>query len=113
MVPADQEFLYQETPRVYGDCVRASIASVLELPISEVPHFLHLAKGEVYENYCLIEDFLLAKGCEVLWQVNIEDHLVVGRNVYHLISGQSPRDPTIGHMVVGLNGAICHDPHPS
>lgn len=111
MRPVDQEFLYQETPRVYGDCMRASIASLLSLPIADVPHFVALAQGDSYETYCLIEDFLFSRGYDVLWQINLEDHRVSGTDTYHLMSGLSPRG--ISHMVVGRNGEVFHDPHPS
>jgi hypothetical protein len=43
--PQDQEFIY--VPGVqYGDCMRACVASLLDLPIAEVPHFLRDADGE-------------------------------------------------------------------
>lgn len=113
MIPVDQEFFYQEEPRIYGDCTRAAIASILELPLSDVPHFLLEAKGDVYEYYDGIDEFLSLRGLEILWQVELEDHWRPGKpDVFHLICGQSPRFPNINHMVVGLNGKIIFDPHP-
>ena len=114
MTPVDQQMFYQDSPRVYGDCTRASLASLLDLSLNEVPHFLQMAKGQAYEYYDLIEDFLLTKGLIVLWHRSLAYHWRPGDpDCYHLISGRSPRHAGIGHMVAGLNGQIVHDPHPS
>ena len=113
MIPVYQTIMYQHEPRIYGDCMRASIASILELPIEEVPHFLQLAEGRVYEFYDLIEDFLTTKGYLVLWQRSVAYHWQPGHpDVYHLMSGPSPRHPGVQHSVVGRNGVPYFDPHP-
>lgn len=39
MIPVKQTFRHDPASGSYGDCMRAAIASVLELPIGEVPHF--------------------------------------------------------------------------
>lgn len=114
MIPQDQQFFYQEEPRVYGDCTRACLATLLNLPISAVPHFLKVARGQVYEFYEGVDAFLEERGLEIKYQVPLSDYWQPGGpDVFHLISGQSPRSPKINHMVVGLNGRIIFDPHPS
>lgn len=113
MKPVYQTQFYQEEPRRYGDCVRAVIASLLELPITEVPHFLELADGKAYEFYDGIEDFLNRYKLTMQWQSKLAYHWVPGDpDVYHYMSGVSPRNPAIGHAVVGLNGVPFFDPHP-
>ncbi len=113
MTPVDQLVLYQDEPRIWGDCQRACIASLLDLPALEVPHFLELANGVAFDNYDMIEDFLAPRGLVVLWQRSLAYHWQPGEpDCYHLLSGPSPRFNT-GHMVVGLNGKVFHDPHPS
>ena len=113
MIPVMQTVLYQDKPRVYGDCMRASIASLLDLPIEDVPHFLQLAEGHVVEFYDLIEEFLEARGISVLWQHELAYHWREGDpSVYHLMSGPSPRHAGVSHCIVGRNGHPYFDPHP-
>jgi hypothetical protein len=113
MMPVDQEYFYCEEPRQYGDCTRAVIAALLDLSIAEVPHFLQDAKGDAYEYYQAIDAFLEQRGLEILWDVNLIYYWRPGDpDFYHYMSGPSPRNASIGHAVVGLNGQIIHDPHP-
>jgi len=41
MKPQEQQYSHNPDAGVFGDCFRASIASILELPIDDVPHFLY------------------------------------------------------------------------
>lgn len=114
MIPVKQTVMYQHEPRIYGDCMRACVASILDLPITEVPHFLEVANGDNYEFHDLIEEFLLSRGYAVLWQHDLAYHWKPGSpSVYHLMSGPSPRGEGLFHAVVGRNGASYFDPHPS
>lgn len=113
MIPVMQTVMYQDEPRVYGDCMRACVASILELPVDDVPHFLQEAGGHVVEFYDLIEDFLDSRGIQVLWQHDLSYHWRPGDpSVYHLMSGPSPRHAGVGHCIVGRNGHPYFDPHP-
>ena len=111
MIPQDQEFLW--SPDYPGDCQRAVIASLLELPIKEVPHFAAVADRNALGFYSLINTFLEARGFEMLWHSSLLYNLKKDQNIYHQISGPSPRGNNIWHAVVGLNGSVYHDPHPS
>lgn len=111
MIPQDQEFL--AVGGKPGDCARAVVASLLELPIVQVPHFLAISDQTAFGFYSLIEDFLEARGFTMNWQSNPIYHLKEGEDVYHWISGPSPRGNGLFHAVVGVNGEIAHDPHPS
>ena len=113
MTPQYQTQFYQEEPRIYGDCMRAVFASLLDLPIQEVPHFLEQAEGRAYECYNAVEEFLLKHGYEIAWQTLLVYYWRPGMpDVYHFMSGPSPRNPNIGHAVVGKNGVPFFDPHP-
>ena len=116
MKPTDQEFLHDPAAGVFGDCMRACIASVLELPREDVPHFLATNPGE---NECerAINTWLAQHGL-YLFTVSYDSFLSYlecnpGLNIYHLIYGPSPRSGVGLHAVVGRNGEIAHDPHPS
>ena len=93
-----------------GNCFSACVASILELPIEQVPTF-------VIEDdwHIAAQTWLNARG---LWLLSLPWDDEWGAIVlepfggYHIIGGQSPRGEH-GHSVVGLRGEIVHDPHPS
>lgn len=114
MTPVDQQFTSKPEIGQFGDCQRAVIASLLNLPIAAVPHFLQEANGDSDGYWTGIQTFLRKFGFAYLttntaWAFwGDDDHLI-----YHEISGPSPRGNGLYHAVVGLNGQIAHDPHPS
>lgn len=100
----------------YGECVRASYAMLLDLPIEEVPRFDPAAlSGERQRD------------AECRWLASLDLGLIDYRAphggalpdevlgemppVYHLIQGLSPRG--VGHCCVGFAGQVAIDPHPS
>lgn len=111
---------------VFGNCWAAAIASILEVPITEVPNFetwFHFKN--LYND--LTEVWLNSKG----WTLDTDDRfkcfhyelcqnwpperVVVYRellkDLYYLVSGKSPRG--INHVTIWRNGIMVHDPHPS
>lgn len=115
MKPVDQEFTSKPEINQYGDCQRAVIASLLELPIAEVPHFLQKADGDPDLYWSGIQTFLREHGCAYLTadQHAIQHFYGHEGNIYHEISGPSPRGNGLYHAVVGCNGRIVFDPHQS
>jgi hypothetical protein len=114
MTPVNQEFVNDPEKGIHGDCQRAVIASLLDLPINEVPHFLQLAKGNASDFYDLIDDFLRSKGFALLITASQPKPMVFSDiDYYHEISGPSPRGNGLFHAVVGKNGQVFFDPHPS
>lgn len=99
-----------------GDCFRACLASLLELPIDDVP------APEAYDNaaawWRVYRDWLRARGLAIL--THTEDEAIwrdwfvrTQGDVYHIASGPSPRHPGTDHSVVMRNDVMVHDPHPS
>lgn len=90
--------------------MRACIASLLDLPLNKVPHFLfdNTVSSQVFNKR--VQDFLNPLGLMYLETAEFDFKLMSG-NAYHLIFGISPRE--VGHVTVGLNGKLVHDPHPS
>lgn len=91
-----------------GDCFRAALASLLDLPLASVPNFVEAAYW-----WQELEAWLGARGYDpmrlpwppptgVTWQPG----------GYYLASGESPRDHALRHAVVYLDGRLAHDPHP-
>jgi hypothetical protein len=109
-----------------GNCFAACIASILEVPITEVPNvevFYHLDNG--YHTEVMLT-FLSSKG----WDLCSDDTLKVfhddrygvelgkrvewlakHRNKYYLVSGKSTRG--VSHICIYQNGKLVHDPHPT
>lgn len=112
MKPVDQTKFGEE-----GNCLAACIASILELPIEEVPDANELHKNGMnwliglcnwLKQYNLwymelkVDEYRQPIGVRAFWLPP----------TYHLINGDSPRNVSAGHSVVGYQGKIVHDPHP-
>ena len=112
MKPVDMSVQHFPDLGQYGDCQRACIASLLELDINRVPHFGE--SGDDLEFHLSLNSFLAKHGyfhLEVS-RVDFDDVWFEGSpDCYHLIYGRTCRGTW--HAVVGFNGEIAHDPHPS
>ena len=95
-----------------GDCYRAAIASLLDLPVEAVPHFgLYVSWWDETRRwlhhhgrdlaYAELGDDMHQLWCEVEPATPV------------IVGGRSPRG-AFGHVVVGLvDGTVLWDPHPS
>jgi hypothetical protein len=111
MTPVDQEFLHKPEAGQHGDCMRAVIASLLDLPISDVPHFAQVDADGGKNFWLHLAEFCRAHGYAF---ASFKGGFVWAEDaIYHGITGPSPRIPGGYHAVVGCNGRIVHDPHPS
>lgn len=95
-----------------GNCVQASIASILGLSLEEVPNFIKLHPGDNQESVCdfwdAVEDFLESQG---YWFKTMSVDPQAGRpDVLYLASGMTKRG--FHHMVVKKGFDLIHDPHP-
>ena len=99
---------------VVGNCTESCIASILDLPIEEVPDFHkdltrpgeETSSDEIREFWRRIEDFLQSKN-----RIMMTIPLNWVPPVYYLASGNTVRDTH--HMVIMRDSRIFHDPHPS
>jgi hypothetical protein len=117
MKPVDQQYVKDPALNQYGDCQRAVIASLMELNIAQVPHFLQeVMDGKTAEQgslgfYGYIDSWLAERGYAMMWSHN---PLLHAPDTVCQISGPSPRGNGVWHAVVGTaGGKIIHDPHPS
>lgn len=112
MTPTRQTIFVADNPHGRGNCQSAAIASILDLPLSEV---IDTASDECRANgfWESIEDWLADRGLKTVWvfphREGAQDRL---RGVYSIGSGPSPRGP-FWHAVVCKNGVMVFDPHPS
>lgn len=103
MKPIDQTIL--APPK--GDCLRACVASVLELPLDAVPNFCGDHGDEWFRE---LRRWSRARGLNPL--LVHPDYLREDPHGVCVVSGQSPRGDWL-HSVVYRDGALAHDPHPS
>lgn len=106
MIPVDQQFFYDSGE--IGDCVRAVTASILELNIEDVPHFVKEQPGS--EWYNTWESFMISHGTTPI-MITPPWNSIPKPLGYYLASGPAVRG--CKHIVIMLNGEIVHDPHPS
>jgi hypothetical protein len=99
-------------PRV-GNCFEACIASILEIPLHEVPDFggddvfeANLARFLAKRNLI----YVLVNGPDAM-ESEMLAHMFAQGDVYHVLEGISPRGGP--HACVGLNGRLAFDPHGS
>jgi hypothetical protein len=108
MVPVDQSILPEEGPRK-GNCLTACIASLLDLPIEQVPNFVESSRW-----YDALNQWLAPRGLFYLEVRGAEPAAAQSLCAYagwHTITGLAPSG--IRHTVVGYAGEVRHDPHPS
>lgn len=117
MTPADMLHLEHGQPNaIPGDCFRACIATLLDLPTADVPHFCDLPDPDTHWIR-RTQDWLAERG---MFYLNVQTipwgFLQRNRRPTVIGGGKSPRG-TWGHCVVGeltRDGfTILHDPHPS
>jgi len=106
-VPQDQEFLKENGQT--GDCVRASVATLLGLDRAEVPHFVAQDGGYWKDSF---QDWLLERGMAF-----IEIDPRTRPRGRYLACGPTersgPGEHPAAHMVVMQGLGVFHDPHPS
>lgn len=117
MIPQYAEYEHKPENGMYGDCLRAALASLLSLPIAEVPHFAQEAKDNAGAVTSMVIRFLAERGLYALefpypvMSVQLKQQReTYGIDTYHLIFGTYPCGT--GHVCVGLNGEIVWDPNP-
>lgn len=109
MIPVKQTRLSDPETGVVGNCYAAAFASLLELEIAEVPAFEGSATPQAAEQ--AVDYWLAMIGFQrlVFWPHQTAD---MPRG-YAIVIGRSPRHPGDAHCVIGLDGEMVHDPHPS
>lgn len=119
MIPVDMIHLKHGQPdAICGDCFRACIASMLEMPSRAVPHFMSIAEKNGTNWVDLLQKFLASRA---LFYIQVDDvpPWLLTNNVPPLVvtaGGKSPRGDW-EHAVVGELSRdgfkMTHDPHPS
>lgn len=111
MKPVDQTIFGPGEGAAAGNCWSACIASILELPLAEVPHFVAV-EGDDW--WLAMQAWLQERGLQA---VHFE---VAGKDLselwepkgFTILTGDSPRGDFL-HAVIGEGFSMIHDPHPS
>ena len=108
MIPVDQTDFGPET----GNCFPASIASILEIPIADVPNFNPNNWFAEFNKWLYDYGFFALYYPKPQNQADRDDFEYVTNNVLCEASVESPRFPGVMHSIVFHKGAAIHDPHP-
>jgi hypothetical protein len=99
---------------VRGNCYASCIASILEVPITEVPNVEVLYDHESFWLEVMLT-FLNIKGWELC---SVDDVFAIDlelknykQDQFYLVGGMSCRG--VNHMVIYQNGKMVHDPYPT
>lgn len=115
----DQTILASDPVRM-GNCVSACVATILGLPLEQVPHFVEygLCLGDSSEDvggvsngnawWAMLLGFLYGHGYDLVELDSVDD---AERGEHLLVAGMSSRG--VLHQVVYRDGGLWHDPHPS
>lgn len=104
MIPLTQTLFSDPENHLRGNCLQTCIASILELPLEKVPHFVSFGDEwftklwEWFQEYGMMPIFVTPK----------DQHKAVGFTV-----GTGPGPRGFRHAVVCYDREIVHDPHPS
>jgi hypothetical protein len=102
----------------YGECVRASYATIFGCDIEAIPRLDPAAAADAgMEQEDFERKWLLSIGLGLV-EISCDPEDSIPQevldcvpDVVHLMSGISPRG--FGHRVVGVGGRVAFDPHPS
>lgn len=97
-----------------GDCFRACVASILEVPLEEVPNFMEDGRKQFDDNLdkWLKDQSFTMLDCRILEPEVVWRYL---KDCFVIACDESPRstvEDTFDHAVIFKNGALIHDPHP-
>lgn len=103
--------IYQNTFGPYGNCQSACLATLLGVPLNEIPNFAQFAEeiGDD-EAYQAQTKWLNERGWGILTVVRWQSLPWPPRHGYFIAGGVSPRG--IRHAVIYKDGQLWHDPHP-
>lgn len=114
MTPVKQDKFTPPDHSSKGNCFDACVASIMDLPLAEVPPFTQMGTNW----FASFHKFAHEHGFELYGTGREATHGPIaeyeGVDGYVIVNGTSPR-PWVkdGHAVIYKNGKLVHDPHPS
>lgn len=110
MIPITQTIKSDIEKGIHGNCFASCLASIMEIPLSEVPEFQNMGT----DWFPKLWDFLLEHGYEFYGTGKKEDVEKYNKGIdgFYIVNGESPRGFARGHSVVYYKGEFVHDPYP-
>lgn len=115
------------TEKGRGDCMRAAIASMFELEIEQVPHFLlfdkpHKNRYEV-SSFFVLHYFLYAMGYEYMGYKHMKGGKIekkdlptkkdlINGSIFALVKSRT-YDDILHAVLINSKGKVIHDPNPN
>jgi hypothetical protein len=131
LTPVDQTAFYEPAAppdKQRGNCLTAVVASLLDLPIGAVPNFVqdhvdHDADNDDEWNWWTRLHRFISEHDHVMRYLRNVEHpepFAASDDGFpdpepgecYTVSGISPRDARIHHIVIYRDGEMVHDPHP-
>lgn len=115
MIPTKQTMLHNPAEGHFGNCFTAVLASLLHLPIDQVPHFYDARDTSDTQWQARVNEWLRPYG---LGYVAIDASLTALmpainlQDVHHEIGGNTSRHAETLHSCVAFDGTVTFDPHP-
>lgn len=111
-----EQSILHDPPSSYGNCFSAMLAGLLRIPLEHVPHFSDPRVTSEDNWRKEVNAWLCPMGLAMMDGIDLsaEDWKVYGTDgCWHILTGASPRNPTVSHAIAGKDGADAWDPHPS
>ena len=118
MTPVDMLVTHDPSKNVWGDCTRACVASIFDLPAEEVPHFAEDGLAAPRTDGCLpwvhrMREWLNVRGFDMVF-VDVKEPAHHWPNdclqFHYIVGGKTIRGTD--HDTVWYQGKMVHDPHP-
>lgn len=110
MTPVHCQVKHSEEAGTYGDCVRACVASLLDMEADAVPHFFH-DNCDGYSGHARIKEFLATLGYAPFWANAGDDPrpMMDAQNAetHYMLFGSTAYGE---HVVICRGGVVAHDP---
>lgn len=104
-----QTVLHDPDNGLHGNCMSAVLASLLHIPIAEVPLF-HNPDTWLKDLNAWLRPFGLAYLMLTDFNCHIEAYGIKG--LWHEVSGNTARSKDVTHACVAMDGEFVFDPHP-
>lgn len=110
MKPTKQTVLHDPANGKHGNCLSAVLASLLHLPIEDVPVFTSPYPKWQQELNAWLRPHGLAYVQMGMFAEWCKEYGITG--CYSELGGKTSRSNDVSHACVGVDGAVVFDPHP-
>lgn len=109
-----QTKLHNPEKGIFGNCMVTCYANYLNIPVESCPAFEELFSCKKPEGFWwqVVELWWKHKGYTVNYVVDVNDVPADVLKGICFVTGKSPRNSAVNHMVIYKNGQLYFDPHP-